>query len=100
MSLKEKVSVLSKQASRFQLELSTARSQLQLMESLAVRLESPSPSFGTESKFSSSSNNGDDRLKLELDNKGRQVYLYICCYFEVIKLVPAIDPVIGKSADR
>ena len=72
------MSVLSKQASRFQLELSNARSQLKLMESLAVRLESPSPGIGTETRFGSSSNNRDDRLKIDLDNKDIQVDLL--CY--------------------
>ncbi|KAI6656386.1 Sequestosome-1 [Oopsacas minuta] len=72
VALKEKVSVLSKQASQFQLELTTARSQLKLMESLAVRLESPSPGIGAGTKYSSGSG---ERIKSELDNKDRQIRL-------------------------
>eukprot|EP00800_Vazella_pourtalesii_P015267 TRINITY_DN4091_c0_g1_i5.p1 TRINITY_DN4091_c0_g1~~TRINITY_DN4091_c0_g1_i5.p1 ORF type:complete len:1205 (-),score=331.70 TRINITY_DN4091_c0_g1_i5:105-3719(-) len=61
-SLKDKVSALSKQASKFQLELTTARSQLKLMEGLAVRLESPSP--GNSSAERSELNNKDRQIRL------------------------------------
>ena len=69
--------VLSQQISKFQFEQTNARNQLQRMESLAVRLETPSPSNRSDSIFrsgSSSGNRGDvEKLKIELEGKERQV---------------------------
>ena len=83
--LKDKVSALSKQASKFQLELTTARSQLKLMESLAVRLEGPSPG-------------NPPAERSELNNKDRQV----CdspLILELIDYSSILDPVVRESVD-